>query len=165
MLVLSGCVSVEAELSEVEVTRQGLEMDGSVVPLELGEVALTTSFDHPYEGFEIPENVRSELRPTGASLRAGAAVADLSFLSGFEVVIGSRDPSAPPPAVVFEYRRVGADAVGPLIEVVPVDRPNVLDYWKTGAAYYELTVIGELPEEKWSVDVSVQFSGQVQLSM
>lgn len=161
----AGCVSVEADVQDVVVTTQGLEINGSKMPVDLGEQEITVRFDHPYEGVDLPEGVDSELRPTGATMTAASGVGDFSFLSAFSVTVGSTAPEAPPPAVVFEYQRQGDGPVGHSIDISPAGSPNVLDYWETTGAYYELTVRGDLPELSWAVDVVIEFSGKVSVEI
>ncbi len=160
-----GCVSVEADVQDVVVTRQGLEISGSMMPVDLGEQEITVRFDHPYEGVDLPAGVNSELRPTGVMLTAASGVSDFSFLRAFSVTIGSTAPEAPPPAVVFEYQSQGDGPVGHSIDISPARSPNVLDYWETTGAYYELTVRGDLPELLWAVDVAIEFSGKLSVEI
>jgi hypothetical protein len=164
-VTVGGCVSVEADVQDVVVTTQALQINGATVPVDLGQQEITVRFEHPYDAVDIPEGVDSELRPTRGTIVAASGVDDLSFLSGFRLSIGSTAPEAPPPAVVFEYQRQGDGPAGPTIDVSPTGSSNVIDYWETNGAYYELTVRGDLPERLWTVDVAVEFSGKVSVQI
>ena len=84
----------------------------------------------------------------------------LSFLEGLEVKLSSRAPGAPPPFVLASYER-GSATVGRIVELEIAPDSDVLSYWDTDQAFYEVTLWGVLPEQDWSIDVSFSFSGKL----
>jgi hypothetical protein len=136
-----GCLSVEAEAPEVEMTRRALTFEGVPGAEQGGPMARTVTFAHPYDALH------------------------LSFLQGFTLVIASKDPSAPEPVQVFDYTRDDAESPGPELRAVASSSPNVFDYWKTGSTEYTMTVYGQLPEQAWTVDVVVGFRGKAKFEM
>jgi hypothetical protein len=160
-----GCVSVQGDVPEVVMTQHALTFEGSSVPTGVGETSQTVSFQHPYESFELPDGVKSELRPVRATVTATQGVADLAFLSGFTLAIGTRDPQGPAAVAVFECSRDPSETVGAQLTADTVNQPNVIDYWATGSTFYTLTVFGTLPSNAWAVDVDVTFTGTVRYEL
>ncbi len=158
----SAC-SARADIPEVVVTQSEVMFDG--VPRLDGvdiTTSLSTSFDHP-EGFEVPDGFDSELRPLGVVVEGYGDMHDLAFIDGLRLTLASRDPNGPEPADVVTYTRQAGDA-GPMLDVAAEDDTNVIDYWKTNSAFYQLTVVGDLPEQQWGVNVTVRFSGSLSVS-
>lgn len=163
----SGCVQVEGDIPEVVVTQQHLSFDGApAIPAGLGaDAALTREFEHPYDSFDVPAGFETELRPVRATLTATDGVSDLAFLRGFALVVGSRSPDAPMPQKVFEYTRDDDAPPGRELTVEALVRPNVIELWNTGEAYYSLTVYGAIPQTDWALDVAVEFHGRVSVHL
>jgi hypothetical protein len=159
-----GCVSVEGEFPEVELTRHNLKVDG-VPSISDEPVAHTVTFDHPYNALELPADIDSELRPVRCVLTARDGVEDLDFIEGFNLVIGGADSVGLPPAEIFDYQRDEPEPDRSVVATDAVDRPNVLGYWATGTTQYTLTFYGRLPEQDWSLDVSVVFEGKARFQM
>ena len=65
---------------------------------------------------------------------------------------------------IFDFQRDESEPDGQVVADA-VDRPNVLDYWATGSTRYTLTFYGKLPEQDWSLDVSVVFEGKAKFEM
>ena len=127
--------------------------------------AQTVTFDHPYDALQLPAEIQSELRPVRCVLTARGGVDDLDFVEGFNLVIGAADSTGLPVEEIFDYQRDESDPVGPELRADAVNRPNVLDYWATGTTQYTLTFYGKLPENDWSLDVSVVFEGKAKFEM
>jgi hypothetical protein len=156
----AGC-SAEAEIPEVTVTRSDVEFEG--VPNVPGVTDTTqevnAEFDHPSD-FELPEDFNPELKPLGAEIAARGDMRSLSFLEGLRVTLASRAPDAPPPLVIASYEK-GSGTVGRIVELEITPESDVLSYWDTDQAYYDVTLWGVLPEQDWSIDVSFSFSGRL----
>ena len=156
----AGC-SAEAEIPEVTVTRSDVEFAGvpSIPGIMDTSQEVTAEFDHPSD-FELPEDFNPELHPLGAMISARGDMRSLSFLEGLEVKLSSRAPGAPPPFVLASYER-GSATVGRIVELEIAPDSDVLSYWDTDQAFYEVTLWGVLPEQDWSIDVSFSFSGKL----
>lgn len=125
---------------------------------------LTTRFDHPGD-MDLPDFMKAELSVTAVRLRAQQGVDSLSFVKRIEVMLASEAPDAPPPLRLARYERKTTVSSVPVIHVDPDETANVLDHWKTGAAYYEILLEGDgMPLEEWSVEVTVEFSGSLDVS-
>jgi hypothetical protein len=165
LLAASAC-SAHGDIPNITVTESDLQFQG--VPEVLSELddspTLTTRFEHPSD-FDLPDFLNPELRVTYASMSVEEGVPDLSFVRSLRLVLGSDGPNAPPPVVMAEYQRLAGARVGETIEASPERGIDVIEHWETGEAYYELTLSGDgMPSRDWSVAVTVQFSGSIDVS-
>ena len=160
-LLAFGC-SARAEIPEVVVTQSDVEFEG--VPRIPGFTAPTevnTTFDHP-EGFGLPEYFNPELYATHVKVMARGDMQDLSFISEMTLTLASRAEDAPPPKIVARYERTQTGFVGRELELETDSESDVLEYWGTKQAFYTMTLSSDdLPEEAWSVDVVVNFTGEL----
>lgn len=156
----AGC-SAEAEIPEVTVTRSDVEFEGvpSIPGITDTTQEVTAEFEHPSD-FELPEDFNPKLRPLSAAIAARGDMRSLAFLEGLRVTLASRAPGAPPPWVVASYER-SSGTVGRVLDLEIDSDSDVLRYWDTDQAYYEVTLWGVLPEQDWSIDVSFTFSGKL----
>jgi hypothetical protein len=165
LLGASAC-SAHGDIPNITVTESDLQFEG--VPEALSALddspTLTTRFEHPSD-FDLPDFLNPELRVERASMRVEDGVADLSFVRSLRLVLGSDGPDAPAPVVMADYQRLGGARVGQVIEITPENDVDVLEHWETGEAWYELTLSGDgMPSRDWSVAVTVQFSGSIDVS-
>jgi hypothetical protein len=158
-----GC-SASADIPEVVVTQTDIAFVG--VPHIPGfdvPNTVTTSFDHP-EGLSLPDSLNPQLHALSGMITARGAMQDLSFLEGLTLTINSRAEGAPPPLVVASYARPSTVVPGPTIQLATDGDADMLQYWSTKDAYYDVTLWGSLPQEDWAIDVSVSFAGEISVS-
>lgn len=162
-LAAAGC-SASADLPEVVVTQSDVEFAGvpRIPGVTNSSQTLSTSFDHP-KGFEMPDFMNPELRPMAASITGLGTMDDLSFVEGATLTLSSRAADAPPPLVVASYERSATD-VGRVLEFETASDADVLEYWTTKNAYYDVSLWGVLPENDWAIDVAVSFAGELSVS-
>jgi hypothetical protein len=160
----AGC-SAEADLPEVVVTRNDLEFLGvpAIPGITDGTQTISTTFDHPSD-VELPSDLNPELHPLAASIQGNGDMQDLSFLETMTMTINSRKPGGPPPEVVASYERTKTSGVGRTVKLRTDPDSDILTYWDTKQAYYEVTLSGILPSEDWSIDVSFSFEGSFSIS-
>jgi hypothetical protein len=158
-----GC-SARADIPEVVLTQNDVTIDGvpAIPGLGAEPSTVTTSFNHP-KGFELPDFFKSELYALSAKATGLDDTEDMSFVEGLTLTLASRAEGAPDPIVVASYER-GQGLSGPVLEMEIDSESNVLSYWETKSAYYDLTVWGMMPEDAWALDVTVAFSGSISVS-
>jgi hypothetical protein len=158
-----GC-SARADIPEVVVTQSDVVFEGvprlaGLVPI--GEISAT--FDHP-DGFSFPEYFNPELYPVEMKVAGRGDMQDLSFIRRLELTLGSRSEDAPADLVVATYERTADGTVGRELDVDTDRQADVLEYWGIQSAYYNITLWGDdLPVDSWSVDVTVEFTGQLSI--
>jgi hypothetical protein len=163
-LLTAGCLSVEAEAPEVLLTRTALPM-APATPLPGGlRSSLTVRIDSPYDPVELPDGLTTELRPQSLTLLTTRGLDDLTVIEAFQVRLGSSADGAPPPTLLFDRQAPFDFVEGPFLRSTTNLRPNVMDYWTLSQTWYELTVVGQLPDYPWMADLTVNFSGQVSYS-
>jgi hypothetical protein len=164
LAALAGC-SASADLPEIVVTRSDVAFEG--VPYIPGVTdvsqSVTTTFEHPSD-FELPSGLNPELRPLSASITGRGTMQDLSFLEGLTVTLSSRAPDGPEPQVVASYERVRETGVGRTLALRTDNDSDVLSFWDTKQAFYEVTLWGVMPNEAWSIDVTFAFEGHLSVS-
>jgi hypothetical protein len=104
-----------------------------------------------------------ELRPLAATITGRGTMNDLSFLEGITLTLSSRAADAPPALVVANYERRDM-GVGRVVPLETDSDADVLEYWSTEDAYYEVRLWGMLPENDWAIDVAVSFAGELSVS-
>lgn len=173
LLTAAGCLcalgtaacSASADIPEVQVTQSDIAFDG--VPLIPGvtdvSTTLETTFDHP-QGLGLPDALDPKLYPISANVTARGDMKDLSFLEGLSLTLASHADGAPDPRKMATYDRKGSGSVGKVIQLVTDNDTNVLDYWDTKKAYYDVKIWGVLPQDAWAIDVTVSFSGELSIS-
>jgi hypothetical protein len=162
-LVSLGC-SASAEIPEVVVTQSDVGFDGVPRVPGLPDVTTTleTQFDHP-KGLGLPEAFDPELYPLAGQVMARDGMADLSFVQELKLTLSSRSEGAPAPRVVASYVATGSGTVGKVLQLKTDNDSDVLEYWGTKNAFYDLEVSGVLPENAWAVDVVVSFTGKLSI--
>lgn len=157
--------SASADIPEVKVTQSDVTFDGVPRVPGLTDVTTTlqTQFDHP-KGLGLPDMLDPELYPLAAQVQARDGMDNLAFIQEIKLTLASRADDAPPPIVVASYRRTGSTASGRKIELQTDSDSDVLSYWETKNAFYDLEVSGILPENNWAVDVVFSFSGKLSIS-
>jgi hypothetical protein len=154
----TGCVSAAAEVEEMEVTRHDLAFEG--VPLASGQtVSLTQSFVHQRSPLNLPPGVDSDIRPTTVTLTGVDGADDLSFIEGLFVVLKTNRQGVEQSHVILTYEGQGATSEGGVLRIPSEQPPNLIDAWRTNSGVYEVTVWGKLPEQGWSVDLTIAFTG------
>jgi hypothetical protein len=163
--VASVACSASADIPEVKVTQSDVAFDGVPRVPGLTDVTTTlqTQFDHP-KGLGLPDMLDPELYPLSAHVQARDDMENLGFIQEIKLTIASRAADAPPPMVVANYRRTGSSATSKNIQLQTDKDSDVLAYWETKDAYYDLEVSGILPEDNWAVDVVFSFSGKLSIS-
>jgi hypothetical protein len=165
VLSASAC-SAHGSIPDITVTESDLQFQG--VPAEISALdespTLTTRFEHPGD-LDLPDFLNPELHVVRASMRAEDGVSDLSFVRTLKLVLGSDAPNAPAPVTMADYERRPGQQVGDVLHIDADRDVDVMQHWETGEAYYELTLSGDgMPSRDWSVQVTVQFSGTIDVS-
>lgn len=160
-LPLVAC-SAEANVPRIIVSQIGVEIRG--VPNPNGVITTTrTRFDHPV-GFEVPKVLDASLFPRSARAVSSNEQADLSFVEEFTLLLASRSDENLRSEQIAHYQRSPEQSGEMLLLEIPTNNQfNVVEYWASGDAYYELVVRGQLPESNWVLDVVAEFEGNLAL--
>jgi hypothetical protein len=158
---LGGCaVSVDAEVPEVEITQRNLTFSGSLSGLVPGDVAMSRSFSQSHSKLLFPAGFTPEVRVLGVMLVAGAGIDDFSFVRLVRVSM-SDDSGVRPATEIVNYREAADAQRGPILDIANTAPADVLDQLKTDSATFVVEVAGALPEQDWTMDVSVRLAASL----
>src|ERR1700759_4198241 len=76
----AGCVSVDAEIPDIEVTQKDLSFAGVPVGSTLGDVSMTRTFSQEHDALDLPEGLNPEVKALAVSLTAKSGIKDFSFV-------------------------------------------------------------------------------------
>jgi hypothetical protein len=157
----SGCLTVEAELAEVEITQRGVVFTG-VSPIGGGDTAMTKTYAQDHSALDLPPEFSTELKTLGVTLTATSGVVDLSFIHYLRV---SMSAAGPEEAIdIAEYEPGPGASVGNQLSLTTRNPIDVLDAWQGDTATFTLEIAGTLPPHDWTGDVTVRFSGSASYS-
>ena len=165
LLLVAACAgslacSAEGSIPDITVTESDLEFEA--MPIAGLNASLTTRFDQPGD-LDLPEFMNPSVHVVGVTITAADGVSDLSFLEGLTVALDAESPDAPPREDMAAYERKPGQASTSVLKVDADESINVVNHWRTGQAFYEVTLWGSLPDRPWAIDVSVQFSGKIEI--
>lgn len=155
----AGCAGIEADVPDVQVTQRGVVFPGVPGASLGGEMSMAKSFSQEHSKIEFPDGLSSDVRTLSVSLRATSGVADLSFIHYLRMTMAPDDGSAAIELGVYEPA-AGA-AAGNEIHLTTLNPVNVFAAWNTDRAKFTLEVVGVLPEQDWTGDVTAHFSGKI----
>jgi hypothetical protein len=181
--LLSGaCVSAQADIPALELTRQNLTFPG--VPAELDSVPVdtrtslarkaaeddyhfpTVSFSYDRIPIPRPPGVSSDVVAKEVTITARDGIEDLSFVRRIRLRVTRLGEDREEPEVVIDTSSPGAttEPFGRSLTTPVLGAQRSIDPWQTESSVYELDLWGdveEAPALPWAIDVSVVFGGSV----
>jgi hypothetical protein len=157
----SGCSpSFEADLPDVEITQHGVKMAGVPETTQAGDASVTGSFTLSSSTTAWAKHMDSEVFVHQVTIAASDGLADLDFIESARVT--AADPAiSEGTAEIMNYDR-GEDApAGSAIEVSMPSPIDITTLWSANKAVIELQMAGQLPEQDWTVDVTLKISGKI----
>jgi hypothetical protein len=158
-----GCVRVNADVPEVEVTRENLTFQAlpDVVPTET-EITVKQSFAYDQSPVDLPNSITTNMRATEVTVTVRHGATDLSFVHFLTLTL-SKPGSAT--QTIIDYARSNTQPVGASITVPVQGSEDALNPWEAQDSTFEVTATGTLPRQAWSIDVTVKFSGSFSYSL
>jgi hypothetical protein len=148
--------SFEADLPDVEITQHGLKMAGVPGAALLGDTSVTSSFTFSSSAWA--KRMNSEIAVHKVTITANGSLANLDFIKSARVTAAALSEGTTP---ILDYER-SADA--PSTSAIAVSPPAPIDVtslWSANQLVIELQAAGQLPEQDWTVDVSLNLSGNI----
>ncbi len=163
--VASGCLTVEAEIPEVEITQRGIMFKG-VPPIAESDVSMTTSYSQDHGKLDLPSGFSTEVKTLGVTLTATGGVDDLSFIHYLRITMSAEgdETAFQDPIEIGLYEPAAGTTVGDRISLATLNPIDVLDAWQTESATFTLEIAGTLPAHDWTGDVTVRFAGTAKYS-
>jgi hypothetical protein len=159
--LVSGCSpSFEADLPDVEITQHGLKMAGVPAAAQVGDASVTSSFAFSPSTTAWAKRMNSGIFVHQVTIAASGCLADLSFIKVARVT--AADPASPGGTTeLLNYDRSEGTPSSSAIEAsipAPID---ITTLWSADKAVIELQMAGQLPEQDWTVDVTLKLSGKI----
>jgi len=157
-----GCIQAKADVPDVEVTRQNIQVPATPAAVPDGTiVTLEKQFQYDQAPVSLPDNVTLDLRATELTIRLRKGPADLSFVHEASLTVSKSGGAV---ETVATYKSSSQPA-GSFVTVPAQGDPKLLDPWSVADATFVLKLVGELPKQQWSVDLSINYSGSLSYSM
>jgi hypothetical protein len=154
-----GCSpSFEADLPDVEITQHGLKMAGVPAAVVVGDTSVTSPFT--FSSSTRTKCMNSQIFVHHLTITARDGLFNLDFIKFARVTVATL-ASPDNTTAIMDYAR-SADA--PSSSAIEVSLPAPIDVtslWSAGQAVIELQVAGQLPEQDWTVDVTLSLSGNI----
>lgn len=158
----SGCIQAKAEVPEIEITRQNIQVPATPAAVPDGTVVtLEKQFQCDEAPVTLPDSVTMDVRATEITISLRKGPANLSFVHEASLTVSKAGGVA---ETVATYKRSSQGAES--FVTVPVQGDSkFLDPWSAADSTFVLKLVGELPKQEWSVDLSIKFSGSLSYSM
>jgi hypothetical protein len=154
------CLSVEADVPDVEVTQHGLAFAGIPLANRTGDVSTDLTFTQSLPDLGLPKGIDSSVKAVKIDLVATSGIESFDFLRSLRVTMSPKDSTAAPVELVA-YEKADGATVGSILTIPSLNPVNILDQWKADSATFDIQVAGALPEQAWTIDMSVHFAGKV----
>jgi hypothetical protein len=156
-----GCMlSVEADVPDVEVTEHDIAFEGVPHAGLIGDVSTVLTFSQDRPGLDLPKGIDTSAQAVKVEFRAKTGIQDFQFLRVLRVTMTPKDSTAEPIELI-NYERVDGATPGTTLTVSSKNPVNILEQWKSDSALLSLEMAGTLPEQAWSIDMSVHFVGKL----
>jgi hypothetical protein len=160
LAALFGACSFEADLPDVQITQRGLIVPG-VPQTTLGSPSSTPSF-FPLSSSDVAwaKGMKTEVLVHRVQIVASGSLSTLDFIDCVHVTVAV--PASSEGAIpIMDYER---NEEAPSSSVIDVNIPAPVDIatvWSADKTVIELQMAGQLPEQDWTVDVTLNLSGKI----
>jgi hypothetical protein len=152
--------SVDANIPDVEITQRGLKMPGVPQAKLTGDVSVSSSFTYSSSNTAWAKSMNSSVYVRQVEVTAGGGLTNLDFIKGVHLTMADSEDSENTAELVSYDRVDGA----PSSSVIAVSMPKPIDIttlWSASKTVIELQMAGRLPEQDWSVDVTLKLGGEI----
>ncbi|MGB8297826.1 MAG: hypothetical protein WCG85_20585 [Polyangia bacterium] len=159
-LASSCAFSVDANIPDVEITQRGLKVPGVPQSNLVGDVSVSSSFTYSSSNTAWAKSMNSRVYVRQVEITASSGLTSLDFIKGVHLTMADSQNSENSAEILSYDRSDGA----PSSSVIDVSMPNPIDItllWSAAATVIELQMAGRLPEQDWSVDVTMKLDGEI----
>ncbi len=153
-------LSVEADVPDIEVTQHDIAFEGVPLASLLGDVSTGMSFTQDRPSLHLPKAIDSSVQAVKVEFRAKSGIQNLDFLRALRITMAPQDNTSEPIELI-NYEKTDGAVVGESLTLPSRNPVNILDQWKADSAVFNIQLAGTLPEQAWTVDMSVHFAGKV----
>jgi hypothetical protein len=152
--------SIEAKVPDVEVTQHGLNMQGVPQANLIGDVSVTSSFTLSSSNTAWAKRMNSQVFVDQVTVLAGDGLANLDFVTAARLTMADPTSSEGTTEIASYERSAGA----PSSSVIEANMPTPIEVtriWSADNTVIELDMSGQLPEQDWTVDVTLKMAGTI----
>lgn len=153
-------LSIEANMPEVEVTQRGVKMQGVPKASLLGDVSVTSSFTFSSSNTAWAKRMNSEVFLRQVTVTASGGLSNLDFVHSARLTMSDPAISESTTEIVSYDRGENAPSSS-VIEVSMPEPIDVTDVWSAEETVIELQMAGRVPEQSWTVDVTLKLAGRI----
>jgi hypothetical protein len=152
--------SVEADVPEVEITQHGVKMPGVAKSKLDGDVSVTSSFTFSSANTAWAKHMNSEVFVCQVTVTAKGGLANLDFIKSARLTMTDPTTSGGTTEII-SYDRCEEAQPSSVIEVRMPEPIDITPLWSADHTVIELQMAGRLPEEEWTVDVTLIVAGKI----
>jgi hypothetical protein len=162
LALAAGC-SVSGEIPDIEVVQHDIVIPAVPAEGRVGEPTVSLpNFIEPHDHLALDRNSYSSVKVREVQITAKSGVNDLSFIRELRVSMNGVQGyfAGTTPVEIGHYTR-GAERVGATLLLKPDPPAEVVVPWRDPLSVVLIEVKGTLPDEKWTIDVTVRLSAQL----
>lgn len=160
-MMANACVfSVDANIPDVEITQRGLKMPGVPQSNLVGDTSVSSSFTYSSSNTAWAKSMNSRVYVRQVEITAAGGLANLDFIKAVHLTMADSEDSETTAELVSCDRHDDL----PSNSVIAVSMPKPIDIttlWSADKTVIELQMAGRLPEQDWSVDVTMKLGGDI----
>jgi hypothetical protein len=142
------------------VTQHDLAFQGIPNASQLGELSTGMSFEQDYPSLGLPKGIDTRVQAVKVDITAKSGVTSFDFLHALRITMTPKNSTAEPTELI-NYEKPDGAVVGATLTVPSKNPLNILEQWKSDRATFNVEVAGILPEQAWTIDFSVHFTGKI----
>jgi hypothetical protein len=156
-----GCLfDVEADIPDVEITQHGVKVPGVPQSKRIGDVSVDASFTFSSASTAWAKHMNSQVLARQVTLTTTSGLPNLDFIKNVRLTMS--DPATSKEATdLISYERCDE---APSSSVIEVSMPRPIDItplWSAAQTVIGIALAGRLPEDDWTMDVSLKVGGKI----
>lgn len=157
-----GCVAaVEVDVQNVAITWRGVAFDAVPTVLPSGLLAASRACPLSSSNIAWAKQLDANVRAMSVRLHGADGIANLDFIqTAIATVTTAKDPARA--IQIMAYQRPAGAASSAEVEARNAEPIDVSEIWSERDALVNLLVAGQLPATPWTVDLTVNVSGQIE---
>jgi hypothetical protein len=159
-LASSCAFSVDANIPDVEITQHGLKMPGVPQSNLVGDTSVSSSFTYSSSNTAWAKSMNSRVYVRQVEVTAGGGLTNLDFIKAIHLTMADSENSENSAEILSYDRSDGT----PSSSVIDASMPKPIDItllWSATATVIDLKMAGQLPQQDWSVDVTLKLGGEI----
>jgi len=151
--------SAEADIPDVEITQNAVKMPG-VSAKATGDISVSSRFSFTSSNSAWAKRLNSEVFVHRVTVAAGGGLSSLDFVA-FARLTMADSASEGEPTEIINYDRCDQAPSSSVVDVSPQAPVDITQIWSAAQTVVELQMAGHLPEQDWTVSVTLKLAGKI----